>query len=178
MNPDSFTSPEAFGPLSLELSARALVSQHRVPKSGLWKAFSGAPTAAFAAVGYLAQAFALEAALLLKALRERQALQEVARTDPLNGLKAINDREGHAAGDQALKHLARALLGLSRKRDLAFRLGGNEFVSLHPGLKGEDAPALIARLRESLPYSAAAGSLEVGAESPEATLAEADRPMY
>jgi diguanylate cyclase (GGDEF)-like protein len=178
MNLDSFTSPEAFGPLSLEL----------------------------------AQAFALEAALLLKALKERQALQEVARTDPLtgllnrraleeafphlleeartlgepltliywdlNGLKAINDREGHAAGDQALKHLARALLGLSRKRDLAFRLGGDEFVSLHPGLKGEDAPALIARLRESLPYSVAARSLEVGAESLEATLAEADRRMY
>ena len=91
----------------------------------------------------------------------------------LNGLKAINDREGHAAGDQALKHLARALLGLSRKRDLAFRLGGDEFASLHPGLKGEDAPALSARLRESLPYSVAAGSLEV-----EATLAEADRRMY
>jgi hypothetical protein len=27
--------------------------QHGVPKSGLWKGFSGAPTAAFAAVGYL-----------------------------------------------------------------------------------------------------------------------------
>ena len=51
-------------------------------------------------------------------------------------------------------------------------------MSLHPGLKGEDAPALMARLRESLPYSVAAGSLEVGAESLEATLAEADRRMY
>lgn len=36
-----------------ELSARALALQHRVAKSGLWKGFSGAPTAAFAAVGYL-----------------------------------------------------------------------------------------------------------------------------
>jgi len=35
------------------LSARTLVSQHGVPKSGLWKGFSWAPTAAFAAVGYL-----------------------------------------------------------------------------------------------------------------------------
>jgi hypothetical protein len=35
------------------LSARTLVSQHEVPKSGLWKGFSGAPTAAKAAVGYL-----------------------------------------------------------------------------------------------------------------------------
>ena len=30
-----------------------MVSQHGVPKSELWKGFSGAPTAAFAAVGYL-----------------------------------------------------------------------------------------------------------------------------
>ena len=35
------------------LSARTLVSQHGVPKPGLWKGFSGAPTAVFAAVGYL-----------------------------------------------------------------------------------------------------------------------------
>jgi|GEM_PF-6266717 len=35
------------------LSARTLVSQHGVPKSGLWKGFSGAPAAAKAAVGYL-----------------------------------------------------------------------------------------------------------------------------
>jgi hypothetical protein len=36
------------------LSARTLVSQHGVPKSELWKGFSGAPTAAKAAVGCLA----------------------------------------------------------------------------------------------------------------------------
>jgi len=36
------------------LSARTLVSLHGVPKLGLWKGFSGAPTAANAAVGCLA----------------------------------------------------------------------------------------------------------------------------
>jgi len=51
-------------------------------------------------------------------------------------------------------------------------------VSLHLGLKGEDAPALIARLRESLPYSVAAGSLEVGEGRLEDLLAEADRRMH
>jgi hypothetical protein len=40
--------------LFLVLSARTLALQHRVPKSELWKGFSGAPTAAKAAVGYLA----------------------------------------------------------------------------------------------------------------------------
>jgi hypothetical protein len=39
--------------IGMALSARTLVSQHGVPKPGLWKGFSGAPTAAFAAVGYL-----------------------------------------------------------------------------------------------------------------------------
>ena len=50
---------EAFGafiqkvPPASYLSARTLVSQHGVPKPGLWKGFPGAPTAAKAAVGYL-----------------------------------------------------------------------------------------------------------------------------
>ncbi|GAB5603363.1 hypothetical protein FJNA_18890 [Thermus sp. FJN-A] len=187
MNLDNFSNPEAFTPLSLEL----------------------------------AQAFALEAALLLKALKERQSLQEAARTDPLtgllnrraleeafplilqearsrgeplaliywdlNGLKALNDREGHAAGDRALKSLAQALRSLSRRRDLAFRVGGDEFVSLHPGLLPEEIPALIARLQQSLPYGVAAGGLAVeGGAFPsgeqladlEALLREADRRMY
>jgi len=39
--------------LRYDLSARTLVSQHGVPKSGLWKDFSGAPAAAKAAAGYL-----------------------------------------------------------------------------------------------------------------------------
>ncbi|MCS6868576.1 MAG: GGDEF domain-containing protein [Thermus sp.] len=178
MNLDSFSHPEAFTPLSLEL----------------------------------AQAFALEAALLLKAMRERQALQEKARTDPLtglgnrraleetfpqlqaeartlgeplgliywdlNGLKALNDREGHAAGDRALKSLATALKSLSRRRDLAFRVGGDEFVSLHLGLSPEEIPLLIARLQANLPYGVAAGGLCVGEEGLEEALEEADRRMY
>lgn len=178
MNLDNFRNPEAFSPLSLEL----------------------------------AQAFALEAALLLKALKERQALEMAARTDPLtglgnrraledtfpkllaeaqalgeplaliywdlNGLKALNDREGHAAGDQALKALAQALKNLSRRRDLAFRVGGDEFVSLHLGLSQGEIPALIARLRQSLPYGVAAGGVEVEGEDLETLLREADRRMY
>ncbi|WP_234554870.1 GGDEF domain-containing protein [Thermus caliditerrae] len=178
MNLDSFSDPEAFTPLSLEL----------------------------------AQAFALEAALLLKALKERQSLQEAARTDPLTGLgnrraleeafphllqeartlgeplaliywdlndlKALNDREGHAAGDRALKRLAQGLKSLSRRRDLAFRVGGDEFVSLHLGLAAEEIPALIARLQQGLPYGVAAGGLAVEGEDLEALLQEADRRMY
>jgi len=90
----------------------------------------------------------------------------------------LNDREGHAVGDQALKSLAQALRNLSRRRDVAFRIGGDEFVSLHLGLKAQEIPALIARLQENLPYQVAAGGLLVEGEDLEALLEEADRRMY
>lgn len=51
----------------------------------------------------------------------------------LDGLKALNDREGHAAGDRLLRRLGRALGRLARQGGgEAFRLGGDEFVVLLP----------------------------------------------
>ncbi len=45
----------------------------------------------------------------------------------LNGMKAINDRYGHAAGDATLKHVAQALVESVRESDVVGRLGGDEF---------------------------------------------------
>jgi diguanylate cyclase (GGDEF)-like protein len=45
----------------------------------------------------------------------------------INGMKIINDRFGHAAGDAALMHFTRLLLENTRDTDIVGRLGGDEF---------------------------------------------------
>lgn len=45
----------------------------------------------------------------------------------LNGLKRVNDRHGHLAGDAALIHVARLLQNLIRGTDVVARIGGDEF---------------------------------------------------
>jgi len=48
----------------------------------------------------------------------------------LNGFKAINDTYGHAAGDQALLHVAQILIANVREGDSVGRMGGDEFAIL------------------------------------------------
>jgi len=46
----------------------------------------------------------------------------------IDGLKRVNDTEGHARGDELLKIFAQALRSAVRADDHVFRLGGDEFV--------------------------------------------------
>ena len=61
----------------------------------------------------------------------------------LNGLKTLNDRHGHAAGDAAIQLVARALKVQFRITDPVFRTGGDEFMVV---LAGSRATEMTGRL--------------------------------
>ncbi|MGI8685988.1 MAG: diguanylate cyclase [Acidimicrobiales bacterium] len=64
----------------------------------------------------------------------------------LDGLKTINDRDGHPAGDAALVALATAIRGSLRASDRAYRVGGDEFVILLPETPKRLIPSIIERI--------------------------------
>jgi diguanylate cyclase (GGDEF)-like protein len=64
--------------------------------------------------------------------------------------KTINDRFGHAAGDEALRHLAQILRAQMRDIDRVGRFGGEEFVVLLPGTSATEALHAAERLRDAL----------------------------
>jgi diguanylate cyclase (GGDEF)-like protein len=65
----------------------------------------------------------------------------------LHQFKEVNDRYGHAAGDQALQQAATTLRKTLRTSDYAFRIGGDEFALLLPQSDPEQAATLCRRLR-------------------------------
>lgn len=68
----------------------------------------------------------------------------------LDGLKMINDRFGHAAGDDALCQAARILQGAFRAEDGLARIGGDEFAVLLPEVDRGEAEEIMERVRLSL----------------------------
>ncbi|GAC1513264.1 MAG: hypothetical protein NVS1B3_17580 [Candidatus Dormibacteraceae bacterium] len=79
----------------------------------------------------------------------------------LDNLKRINDRQGHRAGDAALKLVAQQLLRVVRASDVCARIGGDEFAVAMPETTIERAHEVAARLR------AAIQQMSLSAKSPE-----------
>lgn len=77
----------------------------------------------------------------------------------LDGFKKVNDRFGHAAGDEILREIARALEKAVREQDTVARMGGDEFCVLAPEIGWEDAERLAERL--DLAVQTAVGGLDM-----------------
>jgi len=68
----------------------------------------------------------------------------------MDKLKALNDTYGHAAGDVALKLVAKSIQRSIRKVDLGTRFGGDEFIVLLPEADRDEAAAVAKRIREAI----------------------------
>jgi diguanylate cyclase (GGDEF)-like protein len=79
----------------------------------------------------------------------------------LDHFKKLNDSLGHAAGDAALRHVARILRSTLREQDLAARVGGEEFALWLPNTSIERAREVAERVRQGV---AAAKLYWAGAE--------------
>jgi diguanylate cyclase (GGDEF)-like protein len=75
----------------------------------------------------------------------------------LDHFKAINDRDGHQAGDAVLREIAYRWRTTLRAYDLAYRLGGEEFAVLLPGATEAEARELAEKLRGAVKAEPIAG---------------------
>jgi diguanylate cyclase (GGDEF)-like protein len=81
----------------------------------------------------------------------------------LNGLKAVNDEQGHEAGDRLLQRAADALGSVARRGDTVARLGGDEFGLLLPDVDVASAQAVAKRVREAISTAAPVGDVPLSA---------------
>jgi diguanylate cyclase (GGDEF)-like protein len=68
----------------------------------------------------------------------------------LDRFKLVNDRHGHPAGDEVLRHVAGLLDAEKRSGDMVARYGGEELVAVLPHTEAPDAAAWADRLRALL----------------------------
>ena len=68
----------------------------------------------------------------------------------IDGLKRVNDAQGHAAGDRVLVQVALAVRRSIRSVDVPARIGGDEFCVLAPDQTAASATALAERLAEAV----------------------------
>lgn len=105
---------------------------------------------------------------------EREVARATRSGDPLSlvildidHFKALNDEQGHQAGDEVLRNVAAALSCECRDFDTAARYGGEEFAVVLPGCGPAEAEVIADRLRRAV--AAAPGAVPITASAGVAT---------
>ncbi|MFM0327141.1 GGDEF domain-containing protein [Caballeronia glebae] len=99
---------------------------------------------------------ALSRKALLAAAAERLARarqdgeREFVAVVDIDHFKSVNDRYGHAAGDEVLRHFASIVRARIRENDAFGRIGGEEFCLFCTAARAEDITALVERLRKTV----------------------------
>lgn len=117
---------------------------------------------------------------VLEELRGENLKQTGVAYIDLNGLKGVNDKQGHDAGDQLIHHAATVISGVFG--DQVYRIGGDEFVLICPRIEKAEFDQKIADLLQDMKQSNISVSLgKVWREdliNIEEMLQEADHLMY
>jgi diguanylate cyclase (GGDEF)-like protein len=127
---------------------------------------------------------------IAKARRESRLL--AALMVDMDGLKPINDRHGHRAGDAAIKEIASRLSADIRDSDTVARVGGDEFAMVLSDVDSRSSASMIGKRiskRCAGPFQFEGRSLAIGAsvgvaifpddgDQPEVLLERADQSMY
>ena len=100
----------------------------------------------------------------------------------LDGLKQVNDTDGHAAGDALIALAAEALREVARDADVVARLGGDEFGIVAVECDSEGADVVLVRLRQAFAGRGVNASIGISTRRPSVSLIaaweEADQRMY
>lgn len=129
----------------------------------------------------------------LTAIGNRRGFEEYLKTLPedtltafifgdLNGLKTVNDAQGHEAGDRLLCKAVEVMTGVVGS-DTVFRMGGDEFLAIVPDTDEKKARQLLNELRARFQHggiSMALGCLvrQTPIANIDEVLSEVDRKMY
>ena len=87
---------------------------------------------------------------LQRSHHDRNALPLAVSLIDIDHFKQVNDKLGHAAGDEVLRRFASVASAQLRSGDLLSRWGGEEFLVLFPSTRRPDAFAALERVRQAL----------------------------
>ena len=100
----------------------------------------------------------------------------------MNGLKRLNDTQGHAAGDAALAEIGKCLQRVNDRRTLAYRMGGDEFVVVFISQSAQQVEVALRTIHEDIVaagYSVSVGyAMKTPEQSLDDALFESDQNMY